>query len=524
MRRIRLTLPLATCILTLGLGSCSRNKSGPENTETTREVPSSQSMRAIPGFRKTWGLHFMNQPGTVFRVQYSENTAIVDLKTVAQTLRGVSADHRIFLFQDSPALRQKLVPGKFVLFEGLDLRKVDALAVDGQTLIVGTETASLREALKSAQIQFEVPVDFKEIHDQIAAERNSLQAPPPRFALLNSLANLWDKLEPVAYADTGGGELEGETEFSDSNDTKWKLKFHNVFNPDHSADVNIQINRDDNKGINAEINAKAHLSRFIQKDAILMSDGQLQSASYQNVGLHGTVDFNWGIATSEAKTPMSEARVKLPYPLKIPLMETTDLPMSLEISEALLFHPAFTTSGEIAKGGFQVSYSGDEGFKIQGSNLEAPGNPQGDAKMTSNYAFSPLAAYGVVVAMAVPRVELRMGTEELFEAAGISQTVLDNAMEKLENAPLIGKWLNKKVGNPLAVEGAAYFQVVISTTAAHSGMQSLVPCEQFTMNVKGQVGLDAKWLGADMSSPAKDIFTKTENWRQPNAKICGGDD
>lgn len=73
----------------------------------------------------------------------------------------------------------------------------------------------------------------------------------------------------------------------------------------------------------------------------------------------------------------------------------------------------------------------------------------------------------------------------------------------------------------LSIEAAAYFQLVISTTAAHSGMLSLVPCQQFTMTAKGQVGVDAEWVGNNTNWPAKDVFSKYTTKRQPNSTICG---
>jgi hypothetical protein len=437
---------------------------------------------------------------------------------VAQTLRGFSADHDIFLFADSPSLRQKLQPGSIVLLSGLDLRKVDALAVDGQNLIVGTEPAALREALKNAQMQWNVPVDFKDIYDQVA-DRRLPKNQPSGFAPLDSLAESFDAYEPKVYASTPGA-LEGEQEWEDTDFATWKLKYHHIFNPDHTLDINIELHREA-PGMNAEFDAKAHLSRFIQTTSILMADGQFKAASFQNSGLHGTVDFNWMVETSDAKTSMNEMRVKLPGKLSIPL-DFTGLPMSLQVSEALLFHPAFTTKGEVAKGGFKVNYSGDEGFKLAESEVEPEGHAEGDSAIDQTFAFSPLAAYGVVVTMAVPRIELRMGTEEIFEALEIPQLVYLRAGQLLQNSPIAGSWLPKP-GNPLSTEAAGYFQVVISTTAAHSGMQSLVPCQQFTMNVRGQVGVDSKVLGVDMNTPAKDIFAKDIIQRKPDSKICGGD-
>jgi hypothetical protein len=509
---------LSVGIFLLALAGCHKNKSGTATATLDHDENRSQSSAGVSGLRKTWGMHLMNQPGTVFHVEYSDNTIILDAQTVAQALRGFSEDHNIFLFADSPSLRQKLVPGKIVLLDGLDLRKVDALAVDGPNLIVGTETAPLREALKNAQIQWSTPVDFKELYDQVAEERRLREAPRSHFALLESLSNRWNALEPKVYANASG-ELEGEKEIEDSDFATWKFKYHHIFNADHTLDVDLQLHREA-PGLNAEIHAKAHLSKFTQTASILMADGQFKSSSYKNVGLHGTVDFNWEISTSESKTSMNEVRLKLPGKISVPL-EFTGFPMSLQISEALLFHPAFTTKGEVAKGGFRVNYSGDEGFKLAGSDMAPDGQAEGQSVIDQTVAFSPLAAYGLVVAVAVPRIELRMGTEEIFEALEIPQSVYLKAGKLLQNSPISGTWL-PKAGNPLSTEAAAYFQVVISTTAAHSGMQSLVPCQQFTMLAKGQVGVDSKVLGVDMNSSAKDIFVKNIVQRHPDVKICGG--
>jgi hypothetical protein len=519
-RARRAILAIWTASLVLSLSSCSSCSRTGSPGASSGGTPFSAT-GPIPGLRKTWGIPVMNQPGAIFHVEYSPNTAIVDLKTVAQALRGVSDDRQIFLFQDSPALREKLVPGKCVLFEGLDLRKVDALALDGTTLIVGTETAPLTEALKNLQIQFKVPIDFEDIFSHASAERRSLEAPPARWALLESVSAALDALEPKVYAE-GGGELQGDVKFRDDQDGEWNLHFQNAFNPDHSMSFNFQLHRDA-EGLEAEIGGKGNLSKFELQDAMFTEDGQFKAASFQTTGLHGTVNFDWTIRTSEAKTPMKEARVKLPGAIKIPL-EETGLPMSLVLSEALLFHPAFTNKNAVAKGGFNVSYSGDEGFKLSGSDMEAPSATTGDGAIVSTEGFSPLSAYGVVVAMAVPRVELKMGAEDLFEAAGlpISSEQMKKAINALQSLPLVGKFFGKKGKNPLDSEAAAYFQVVLSTTAAHSGMLSLVPCQQFTLVAKGQVGVDAKWLGTEMPTPSKDLFTKSVTQIRPDSPICNG--
>ena len=204
---------LALVILVPLLAGCSRKNSetaGPGSGSSASRNPSA-STASVQGLRKTWQLHVDRQPGTVLHVEYSDKTSIVDLATVARTLRGVSPDHRIFVFQDSPELRQKLIPGRCVLFQGLDLRKVDALAVYGPNLIVGTETAPLKEALKNAQMKWNMPVDFGDLFKQLGA--GGLQPPAERkdrLARFFSPTQWPELLEPTVHAEINPMEVEGE--------------------------------------------------------------------------------------------------------------------------------------------------------------------------------------------------------------------------------------------------------------------------------------------------------------------------
>lgn len=488
--------------------------------KTTGGIP-----RWVPGMRKTWSLDPMEQPGTVFHVEYSPDTSIVDLATVGRTLRGVSDDHRIFLFEDSPELRAKLIPGKFVLFQGLDLRKVDAYAVDPKTknLIVGTETAPLRAALKNAQVQFKTPVNFTDAFNQLATQFPRSTVRPSQFASRNPLLQWWDSLHPDVYAASGPHDMEGEFEIADTDFATWKVHYHFYSPPDASdMHLDLQLAREAN-GLDAELGVKSQISNFIQQVRLEVAQTGVSLFKWSDMNLHGNGDFDWTIKSSENKTPMNEVRLKLPGKISIPLAEF-ELPMSVQISEALLFHPALTTKDEVAKGSFSVKYSGDQGFAFENSNMQNEGQSQGDAAIDQTFAFSPFASFGLVVAMAVPRIELRMGSEEIWEMAEapLPHSLVESLSDLLLKTPIVGQWLNNKAGNPLAVEGAAYFQVVLSTTAAASGMQSLVPCQQFTMNMRGQVGVDAKWLGTTSDVPAKDVFSKDLIQRQPDTKVCGG--
>ena len=509
-------------VLPLLLAGCSK-KSSSTSSSSSGGTAVSTPHGTVPGMRKTGGLRPLDQPGSVFHVEYSPDTSIVDMATVGRSLRGVSADHRIFLFEDSPQLRAKLIPGKFVLFQGLDLRKVDALALYKGQLVVGTETAPLNQALKNAQIQFKTPVNFRDVFKQLAVEQ-SPQLPPP---FQDALHYWWNTMHPIAYADIAPHNMEGAFEYADQDFAVWKIHYH-FYVPDEGDKMHLDlgITREAN-GLNVEMNAKTEISNFIQQWAMNLNGGQL-TLDFRQLDFDTDVDYDWTIKTSEKKTPMDQVRFKLPAParIRIPLMEFTELPMSLDISEALLFHPAFTTKDEVAKGGFHVKYSGDEGIQFDGKETHIEGQGEGDGGIDQTFAFSPLASYGLLVAIAVPRVELRMGTDELWDMAEIPlpSSLTETLSDVLLNNTIAGKWIKSQFnGNPLEIEGAAYLQMVISTTAAASGMQSLVPCQQFTLDATGQAGVDATWVGTNSNLPPKDLFKKSFILRNPDSKICGGD-
>lgn len=517
LRNLRV-LPLAALLITISLVACAR-KSATGASSNGTELAGTH--KTVPGMRKAWGLHAM--PGSVFHVEYSPDTSIVDLAMVGRTLRGVSADHSIFLFEDSPELRAKLIPGKFVLFEGLDLRKVDALALYKGQLVVGTEKAPLNQALKNAQIQFKTPVNFGDLFQQVAAEQPA-QLPP---FVQDPLHYWWNTLNPVVHADVSAHNMEGEFEYADQDFAVWKIHYHfYVPGQGEKMHVDLQIKREAN-GLNVELSPKVEMNNFIQQWAMNLNGGHMV-LDFRQLNFDTDVDYEWVIKTSENKTPMNEVRFKIPWPARItiPLMEETMLPMSVQISAALLFHPAFTTKEEVAKGGFHLKYTGDEGFKFDGQQTQIEGQGEGEGGIDQSFAFSPFASFGLVVAMAVPRVELRMGTDELWDMAEIPlpSALTESLSDVLLNNTIAGKWIKKQfAGNPLEIEAAAYLQTVISTTAAHSGMQSLVPCQQFTMDLVGQAGVDSTWLGTNSNIQPVELFKKNIVHRDPDSKICGGD-
>jgi hypothetical protein len=200
------------------------------------------------------------------------------------------------------------------------------------------------------------------------------------------------------------------------------------------------------------------------------------------------------------------------------------MPFTLEIGEALLFHPGFSAKQEIAKGAFHVDYSGVTGLSVTRGDGGQPSEQDtskatSDSAIQNSTAFSPLAAFGVVIAVAMPRFELKTGTEEFLPP--LPSSLADRAASLL-GTTTIGHFV-KKAKEALKTEAAGTFQVVLSTTASHSGMLSLVPCQRFQLHVEGQVSADAAVLGIPKELlKTMTIFKKDIDQATPNGKICTG--
>jgi hypothetical protein len=457
-----------------------------------------------------WGIDLTNAPGTKFQATFADGVERIDANTVRRTIKGVTRDHDIFFFENVPEIRDKLVPGKVVLFEGLTFKRIQAIAIDGSQLIVATERASLTDLFKDANIQWHTPVNFHEVHMQKVRAR----AATNRDGFFDWL----DRLEPRVYA----GE-DADSESAEEDEEGWKIKSNANFSPDR-VDFNVDLAR--HGDIDGDISGNGYVKNFESSMALVVNNSNVSKFDFSNSNVNGAVDFNWTVGSGSEKPPeLGEEKLKLPAIMSVPLF-VGGVPFTLEIGEALLFHPAFSTKQEIAKGSFHVDYNGVTGLSLSPGGSQNTSEASANSSIQPSTAFSPYAAFGVVVAIALPRFELKTGAEEV--ANEVPDSVADAAVALLEKTT-IGHYIHKQVQNVLKTEAAATFQVILSSTASHSGMLSLVPCQRFTLHLEGQVSADAQVLGMKVPNLPKvpfeqpyKIFEKDIDLPNPPGKICTG--
>jgi hypothetical protein len=456
-----------------------------------------------------WGIDLTNAPGTKFEATFADGVERIDAETVKRTIKGVTRDHDIFFFANVPEVRDKLAPGKVVLFEGLTFKRIQAIAIDGSQLIVATEKASLTDLFKDANIQWRTPINFHDVHAQRVRARTAENR--------NGFFHWLGRLEPRVYA------ADGDSESAEEDEEGWKIKSNANFSPDR-VDFNVDLAR--HGDIDGDISGNGYVKNFETSMALVVNNSNVSKFDFSNANVNGAVDFNWTVGSGSEKPPeLGEEKLKLPAIMSVPLF-VGGVPFTLEIGEALLFHPAFSTKQEIAKGSFHVDYNGVTGLSLSPGGSQNTSDASANSSIQPSTAFSPYAAFGVVVAIALPRFELKTGAEEV--ANEVPESVADAAVALLEKTT-IGHFIHKQVQNVLKTEAAATFQVILSSTASHSGMLSLVPCQRFTLHLEGQVSADAQVLGMKVPNLPKvpfeqpyKIFEHDIDLPNPPGKICTG--
>lgn len=501
--RYRLGFSALVFSLSLWCLSCRAPQATPAQSDKSSLAAHEHVSGGPPSYPNlSMGIDLSREPGTRYEVTYADGVIRIGADKVHQMLIGASREHDIYIFRNEPALRASLQPGRVVLFEGLSAKKIQAIAEDGTRLIVGLEDAPLTQVFKEADIRWKTPINFLEIHNRqaqfLTKDRNTATE-----------AWRWSWLSPQpVFAEEQNAEEEG-----------WHIKHDVTFTPDRA---DFQVDLTQSGELEATLSGKGYIKNFQSTLALTIQNNQVNQFDFSNKDMNGSVDFNWTVGAPGKPPKFGEEQLKLPSLMSVPLY-VGGMPFTLEIGEALLFHPAFSAKEEIAKGGFHVDYNGVTGLSVS-QNGGAPSeqntsNATSDSSIQSSKAFSPMAAFGVVIAVAMPRFELKTGTEEFLPP--IPDSLADRAAELLEKTTL-GHFV-KKAKESIKTEAAGTFQVILSTTASHSGMLSLVPCQRFTLHVEGQVSADATLLGIPKELlKTKTIFKKDIDQPIPNAKICTG--
>ena len=323
--------------------TCSRKSPGPESSQEAASRPGSAGALNLAADLTT-------KPGNIFQATFTDKVVKMEQAAFIKSIRSISSDNTTFVFDPSDDAAAKLHEGSILFVPGVAMRKVDVATRQENNLVVVTEDAPLLEALKDANIKWSAPVNFAAVA-RASARIPQAQAPEAPLALSDQVLG---GLSGTVYADSGGLSLSGE-------DDGWAYTVKASPLPD-KLNLDLDVSRKYN-GLVVKVTGSGYVQNFETAATIMIKDSQLKYFDYQNKNLNGQVNFGWEAAKDEAGVEAAEQKIKLPSSFSIPL-PIGGLPFSLEVSEALLLHPAFTGGKEVARGRFNVAYNGVQGFSI----------------------------------------------------------------------------------------------------------------------------------------------------------------
>lgn len=499
VQRVILAL-LAPC-LTFGLSSCS------SCSRSTSPSGSSGSASASPA-----PAGFYTPPGAVFEATYTPNTVRIDFSTVKKTLRSVSDDARVFIFDASDSRIRQLTGGKVMFLEHLGVRKVDAVMTQGSQIAVLTEAAGLPDFIQDGHIQFKAPINFR----RTRAHAMVMPGPGGRSLLGNLSGWLGSPVLVYAGDDENAGSIGLHTK-GEIND--WEFE---IDGEPEGGGFKLKLDAGKKiKGLTASVKANGDLEHVSNAFNAVIHGGKMQDLEY-NTPLSGKLHVGWAVLTDGENSGIGEARLKLP-PFAKDVIDVYGVPLLFRIDEAFIFKPGFGGKKDAGEGGFNLTYSGTGGLSVHGDKSSPEGSMDADPALEKTTTES-LAAHGVVLAVDAPKISISLGTESILEAIKESMPapLLDKAAQVLENGPFgLGGLAKKAREDFFKLEGAAYVQLVTEFDYAGSGPLSIVQCSMTHLNFYAQAGADAQIGAFKGEAPKLNIKETKLTVRDPDVDACG---
>ncbi len=465
-----------------------------------------------------------NAPGSVYQVTFKPSTVFVDEKTVADSLLAVSDDGSILVFDDSSPQIQALAPGKTVLFRKIGLRKVTAVERRNNVVFVTVGQAALTDAIQNGHIAWNIPVNFGTMGEETVAY-------DPVGEWLRS------------HGEPAMAQGEGECGGNGSNAVTPIISIGNwhicaVLAPSPNAmNMTLTLKRENIAGMDLEVRGTGNIANFSSLANMQFANGQVNDMEYSASGLNGHVDFEW---TAQKFTPglgtldPAESGIKLGLPkAKFPFL-IGEIPFALEFSTAAIIKPGFSGKGELAHGSFSINYTGDAGFSASGQSANGKEDVHGEASINPDtHANISIGSFGIVVAMAIPKIELKTNFEIEEEENGESasqksegESAIDGSGQQSKFSTFLGKaktFVKSGVKKLLDNEAGVYVEFIVSTgLSKESNAEPLVvPCTITTLVFAYKYGAEAKMLGITFAEPNSGV-KKLKIWHMidPPVQRC----
>lgn len=468
-------------------------------------------------------------------VTYTPAVKMFDLSDIRSSLQGISSDGRGFVFKNaSPAIRA-LKTGDILFVKNELAAKVLGSVTDGDTTLVLVGEAPLRDVIQAGEINIDAPIRFH------GSKQASLPAPQPR--------SLFDLLVPPVYAAQSGlpgsgadvARQQGTQEAAKNVAAGalgalvdgWKIVQWSATPGDNQMNFQAVLSKD-TEGFVAMVGMKGWISNTNFVSKINVSPGASKPAFSGVKNTTGSIEFDWEIGKASPGVWAKEDRVKLPAGVTVPLAPLLGgLPLTLDVSAALLIHPALTGGNEYSKGGFTVSW-GNGNLETSGSGAVDTSDSSNTIETTYNVTadtnVSPIAPNGMVISYCAPRIELRLAvlgtladsvTKFGSSIDQIESRLMSLMPQSVQNAVAQSPLSNVTASNILSSNADVYIQFITTEGVTHSSNVTPFPCSKQEIKLTAQGGGDAQLFGLTTgATTTTDLFTKTFTRWDPASDFC----
>jgi hypothetical protein len=476
---------------------------------------------------------------------YSSKVKLFSDGEVRSSLQGISSDGHGWLFKNAGPNIKNLKAGDVFMVKGEMAGKVLGVVTKDDQTLVEMGQASLMDVVAGGQLKIDAPVRFS------GAAKTSKAEPNP------FLKQLHDMIEPTVYADSpdniathaavaAGNKdaaIQSVTAMGGAVLSGWTVTDYEFTPQDSTVQFHIVLQKDVG-GFVARISVLGNITNFefatyLDWSTIKATGGKYIGPSIASSvkNMQGNLKFDWEIGKQTPGVWATEDRVALPGGISVPLAPILDgMPLTLDVSSALLIHPALTGGNEFSRGGFTVQWGGNGmggGFSTEstGAVTDDGANINMTFGITDDMNISPVAPNAMVISYCAPRIELRLDILGPFadSVSGIVGSAIDTAVGILKSylapgiqAAIANSPLSKMtVSNVLASNADVFVQFITTEGVTHSSNVTLAPCTKQKIKFDGEGGLGAQLFGmTDGAKTTTDIFTKTYTHWVPDTPFC----
>ena len=313
---------------------------------------------------------------STYDVEYTDNTYVAD-EEIMESLISSDLKSGVYKFKSDADELLDLKPSEIVFFYGNSVRRVNAVAEEGNEIIVYTEYVTLNEAIKNGTIGWENKIDW-------SPEKSEVQ----NASLI---------IDDAIFA----SETESELKLHFEGKLKgWDLNL-DLVPKDNKLTIDLTAKKEIGGQQVCTITGKGFISQFTNECHFTFADSKLENFELINHGINGELEIKFAAVALGTQV----AQLEVPLKLKMPTM-VYGIPVSINLGCNLKVYPE-VGQGASSQASYKIVYNSDMGFKFANNSAEANSklNSQ-NMEVTGETLSAGTITTGVGVGLEFPRFEI----------------------------------------------------------------------------------------------------------------------